>query len=56
VLADVDVEAFESLSVTVDGEVGNPPHTLAQDVHDRPDVEEPHPAARHAQVHDVQPG
>jgi len=56
VVADVGVEPPEGAAVTVDGEVGHPPDAFAQDVDDRADVEELHPAARGAQVGDLQPG
>jgi predicted dehydrogenase len=54
VLADVGVESFERRPIPVDGEVGHPPHALAQDVDDGTDVEELHPAACGAQVDDPQ--
>jgi len=50
----VGVESFEGFPVPVDREVRDPPDALAQDVDDCTDVEELHPAARGAQVHDLQ--
>lgn len=55
VLADVAVELPEHVAVTLNGEVGNPPHTFAQNVDDCADVEELHPTPCGAQLPDPQP-
>ena len=56
VLADARVQLAQPVPVPLDREVRHPPDALAQDVDDRADVEELHPAAGGPKIHDLEAG